>query len=486
MRKAVTILALLVVTAQAETKTNFLFIAVDDLRPQLKCYGYTQMISPNLDALAASGTLFMRTYCQQAVCSPSRTSLMTGLRPDSTKVYDLRTHFRDKVPDTITISQHLIANGYHSEAYGKIYHGGYNDKLSWSVPAIDAWKLGGKGFLNKETVKRMNAERAEGKKKGLKGKALYRYARGPATEGEDVADEKYTDGGTAAAGIKALQKLSKGDKPFFLAIGLLKPHLPFTCPKKYWDLYDRSKIKLADNPFAPKNVTPFSMHSFGELRSYSDMPKKGNVPEEDARRLIHGYYACVSYIDALIGRLVKEVERLSLKDNTVIIVWGDHGWHLGDHNLWCKHSNFENATRVPMIVRAPGHKPGGKTFALTEFVDIYPSLCELAGVPLPGHLEGTSFVPLLSDPNRPWKKAAFSQYPRRGKNGVMGYSMRTKRYHYVEWQSRKDGTIQAAELYDHDNDADENVNIASNPEQKDLVARLSAMVKGGWIAAKPQ
>ncbi|MDA0837115.1 MAG: sulfatase [Planctomycetota bacterium] len=486
MRVFLLTLVVLLPAVQAETKkTNFLFIAVDDLRPELNCYGRTQMITPNMDALAANGTLFMRNYCQQAVCSPSRTSLMTGLRPDSTKVYDLSTHFRDKVPDTITLPQHLIANGYHAEAYGKIYHGGYDDKRSWSVPAMATHQLGGKGYLNKQTEERLAALKKEAREKGLKGKAISNYARGPATEAADVSDEKYSDGGTTAAGIKALQKLSKGDKPFFLAVGLLKPHLPFTCPKKYWDMYDASKIKLADNPFAPKNVTPYSMHTFGELRSYSDMPQKGNVPAEDAKRLIHGYYACVSYVDALIGELVTEVERLRLMENTVIIVWGDHGWHLGDHNLWCKHSNFENATRSPMIVRAPGHKPGGKTLALTEFVDIYPTFCELAGVPLPGHLEGTSFVPLLSEPNRPWKKAAFSQYPRGGNNGVMGYSMRTNRYHYIEWQSRKDGSIQASELYDHDNDADENENIAGKPEQKELVARLSIMVKGGWKAAKP-
>lgn len=463
---------------KANAKRNVLFIAVDDLRPDLGCYGHPMVKSPNIDRLAASGVQFERAYCQQAVCSPSRTSLMTGLRPDSTKVFDLQTHFRDTIPDVVTLPEHFKNNGYQSVAFGKIYHGSLNDTQSWSVP----WKRpNGASYNNPDTLEYMQRRSEEAIEKKLKGKARSYYSRGTATEGEDVADNKYRDGMIADQAIEAMRGF-KG-KPFFLAVGFLKPHLPFTCPKKYWDLYDRDEIDVADNPYLPKNATEYSATNWGELRHYSDMPAKGPVSDKKAKELIHGYYACVSCTDAQIGRVVDELDRLGLRDDTIIVLWGDHGWKLGEHGLWCKHTNFELDAHVPMIFSAPGIKgAGSKTYGLTEYVDIYPTICELAGLELPEHLEGISAVPLMDDPEMQWKSAAFSQYPR---GGVMGYSMRTKNYRYIEWIDRETGEVKASELYDHRRDPSENNNAVDDPEYSQVVKRLQRQMEGGWEGALP-
>jgi len=464
-------------------KPNVLFLAVDDLRTELGCYGNERVKSPNIDRLAKTGVVFNRAYCQQAVCSPSRTSLMTGLRPDSTRVYDLQTHFRDTVPDVVTLSEHFKNHGYAAVGMGKIYHGGLNDEASWSEP----WRRPNAPMYqlpkNQELIrKKWQAARA----RGLRGKQLSRAARGPATESADVPDNAYHDGAVADMAVESLRRI-KG-KPFFLAVGFLKPHLPFNCPKKYWDLYDRTDIKLADNPFAPKGAPPFAMTSWGELRNYEGIPKRGPVSDEQALELIHGYLACVSYTDAQIGRILDELDKLSLADKTMVVLWGDHGWKLGEHGGWCKHTNFENDAQVPMIFRAPGAKGNGRsTDALAEFVDIYPTLCDLAGLPLPKHLEGTSAAPVLEDPGRAWKTAAFSQYPRyHDRRRMMGYSMRTDRYRYTEWIDQTNREVVARELYDHKTDPAENQNVAA--ANADLVRKLSVQLnKGqGWRAAKPK
>jgi arylsulfatase A-like enzyme len=253
-------------------------------------------------------------------------------------------------------------------------------------------------------------------------------------------------------------------------------------PKKYYDLYDPSKIKLADNPYPPKDIFEPAMTNWSELRNYKGIPKKGPMPDEDARKLIHGYLAATSYTDAQIGRVLDELDRLGLRENTVVALWGDHGWHLGEHGLWCKHTNFEVATRSPMIMSAPSQKKRGtKTEALTEFVDVYPTLCDLCGLPLPKGLEGTSYAPLLDTPNRPWKKAAFSQYPR---GNLMGHSIRTERYRYTEW-AEPGKEPEGQELYDYEKDPGENVNIAKLAESKQVVEKLSKMLHEGWKAAKP-
>jgi iduronate 2-sulfatase len=463
----------------APKRMNVLFIAIDDLRPQLGCYGDPVALTPNLDKLAASGLLFNRAYCQQAVCSPSRVSLLTGRRPDTTKIYNLEDHFRKTIPDVVTLPQHFKANGYHAQSFGKIYHGGLDDAASWSVPHTPARAAGYGPKIQAEVQKR----RKELQEKGVKGQALNRRSKGPAWEAAEVEDDQLNDGDTAKRAIAALNDAK--DKPFFLAVGFVKPHLPFVAPKKYFDLHPLEKIKLPENRTRPAGAPDLAFTNFGELRAYQGMPKDpAPVPDEQARELIRAYNAATSYMDAQVGRLLSELDKLGLRENTVVIIWGDHGWHLGEQGQWCKHTNFENAARAALMISVPGQeKRGSKTNALVEFVDIYPSLCELAGLELPHGLEGTSFVPLIKDPARRWKTAAFSQYPRQG--GVMGYSMRTDRYRYTEWQDRAGGRV-AAELYDHESDPAETRNVADAPENASTVAELSKALKAGWRAAVPQ
>jgi arylsulfatase A-like enzyme len=309
--------------------------------------------------------------------------------------------------------------------------------------------------------------------------------RGLPWEAPEVADNELVDGNLADQAVQALGQIK--DKPFFLALGFANPHLPFVAPKRYWDLYKPEQIRLADNPDAPKDSPAYAVTNFGELRAYHGIPKDGPLTEEQARKMIHGYYAAVSYMDAQVGRLLDELDRLGLKENTLVVLWGDHGWQLGEHGLWCKHTNYETSTRVPLVMAVPGQKaPGRKSGGLVEFVDIYPTLAESCGLPLPEGLEGTSFRKLLDEPDRTWKKAAFSQYPRQvpGTGRVMGYSVRTQRYHLVEW-SNPGKTFLEYELYDHQNDPNENVNVAKRPEYAAAVEELSGLLKGGWKAALP-
>lgn len=466
-------------------RLNVLFIAIDDLRPDLGCYGNTEVKSPQIDALARSGVVFRRAYCQQAVCSPSRTSLLTGLRPDSTKVFDLVTDFRDTIPNVVTLPQHFLNNGYHSVGMGKIYHGGIDDAKSWSEPHIYGK---GKSYVLPENQARVAAGRKQALAAGKKGKALSRAARGAPFEMADVPDSAYADGSLADLAVEQLQRLKDRGQPFFLAVGFVKPHLPFNSPKKYWDLYDRAKLKLADNPFRPKGAPPYALTAFGELRQYWGVPKQGPVPDDLARELIHGYRAATSFTDANVGRVLAELDRLGLRENTIIVLWGDHGWKLGEHASWSKHTNLENDTNVPLIVAAPGAKANGQqSRGLVEFVDLYPTLCDLAGLPLPEHLEGTSLKPLLENPAREWKTGAISQFPRSDKGqSLMGYSLRTDRYRLTEWRNRKTGEAVAYELYDHQTDPEENQSLANQPEHAELVKQLAAQLKSGWQGNRPQ
>jgi iduronate 2-sulfatase len=272
-------------------------------------------------------------------------------------------------------------------------------------------------------------------------------------------------------------------QPFFLGIGFRKPHLPFCAPKKYWDLYDRSKIPLP-YPDRPKNAPEIAFTNWPELRSYSDIPDVGPCDAAKTRELIHGYYACVSYTDALVGRLLAELDRLDLRKDTIVILWGDHGWKLGEYSSWTKHTNFELDTHVPMILSDPDGPRNVRTRALTEFVDIYPTLSDLCGLPLPDGLEGTSMVPLIEQPDRPWKKAAFSQYPRPKK--MMGYSMRTDRYRYTEWIDQQTSEVKFRELYDLTNDPLCKESVVFKPENEALVVELHGMMQAGWEKAKPE
>ncbi|MEM6689737.1 MAG: sulfatase [Planctomycetota bacterium] len=465
---------------------NVLFIASDDMRPELGCYGADHVRSPNLDRLAARGTTFLRAYCQQAVCSPSRSSLMTGLRPDTIRIWDLATHFRDNTPDVVTLSQHFKQHGYHAERLGKIYHtghGNYDDKFSWSrsVKYPRASRYGPDGNAH---LKRLLAE---AKANGIDLKDTRLRPRGLPWEAPDIADNQLTDGKTTENAIKLLRELK--DQPFFLAVGYLNPHLPFVAPKKYWDLYEPSSLKLADNPYAPQGAPNFAMTSWGELRKYHGIPERGALTDAQARSMIHGYYAAISYVDAQVGRLLDELNRLGLVENTIIVFWGDHGWKLGEHGGWCKHTNFELDARVPLIFSMPGQQAAGQTSdALVEFVDVYPTLCDLANLPLPNGLEGLSAAPLLDEPDLAWKRAAFSQYPRSsGGKRLMGYSMRTDRYRFTRWENRNDpDDVVAIEVYDHANDPAENVNIATDPANDGLVRELTQQYLKGWQGALPK
>ncbi|MFC1607472.1 sulfatase [Candidatus Latescibacterota bacterium] len=448
-------------------KPNILFIPVDDLRPQLGCYGHTQMFSPNIDRLASEGILFSRTYCQVPVCGASRASLLTGIRPTRHRFIDYYTTVDEDMPGAITLPRYLRDNGYYTISNGKVYHSLRDDRDGWSEkPWRPRGQWAGRGYLT-DANKRIALDKNYG-------------GRGPAFEVADVPDNAYQDGMIADKTIEDLQRLAKNDTPFFLAAGFMKPHLPFNAPKRYWDLYKSENIDLTNNPFRPEGAPDAALHNWGELRNYVDIPKEGPLSDNVARTLIHGYYACVSYTDAQIGRILAELGNLGLRDNTIVVLWGDHGWQLGEHGLWCKHSTFELALHSPMIVSAPGFSGGKTTRALTEFVDIFPTLCELCSLSVPDFLQGTSFVPLMNDPGRAWKKAAFSRYHN-------GDSIRTDRYRYTEWKREitrvtysPDIKKYARMLYDHEIDPHENINIAERPENRGLVAELAQMLEDGW------
>jgi iduronate 2-sulfatase len=365
----------------AHGRLNVLFLVVDDLRPELGCYGHPQIKSPNLDALAAAGTLFERAYCQQAVCAPSRASLLSGCRPDTTRIYDLQTPLMKTMPDVLTLPQFFRKAGYITISLGKVYHHGNDDPKGWDE--VDSVENRGARYLLKENNDIIKKKHELAKKKGDKIRAYHGCAN--STECAEAKDTDYRDGQIALTALEKLRQYK--DRPFFLAVGFHRPHLPFVAPKKYWDLYRRDQISLP-NTAKPADMPAVAWDNFGELRGYADIPKMDVLPLDKTRELIHGYYACVSYIDALVGQLVAELERLKLRDNTVIVLWGDHGWKLGDYGGWCKHTNFEYDTHAPLIFSAPGYRGGQKSRALVEFVDIYPTLAELCRLRAPAHGEG--------------------------------------------------------------------------------------------------
>ena len=524
------LLSLVVCAAHAADKPNVLFIAVDDLRPELGCYGSPIAISPNLDVLAKGGLLFNRAYCQQAICRPSRASLMTGARPETTGLFHNYVSLRELQPDILTLPQHFIANGYEAAYCGKIFHQGDTDEgTSWSrdpVKWVKGLKKPTSTFLLPENQKIQADDRAamfakygEAARRGL--------ASGPAYESADVPDHAYLDGYNTQIAIATMKEMvSNSDKPFFLGMGYKLPHLNWCAPKKYWDLYDPSKIPMATEVDAPENGAAMGLHASFELRTRAGIPKSGPLAPELSRTLKHAYLASVSYVDAQIGLLVEALEVSGVRDNTIIIVWGDHGWHLGDMGVWGKATNYEIATRVPLMIRAPKMKArGNRSDALVELVDIYPTLCELAGVPVPEHVEGHSFAPLLDKPDQPWKKAAISQYPNPAlrewaanplspemretwfgplireveeriirqqgarwnrelfEQHLMGYTMRTDRYRLVVWRDHRHLKAEPVwvELYDHQSDPNETTNVASvNPE---LVSKLTRQLDEGWKKA---
>ena len=444
-----------------ERRPNVLFIAVDDLRVELGCYGDTIVRSPHIDRLASRGTLFTRAYCQQAVCNPSRASLLTGLRPDTIGVHDLPTHFRLAHPDVVTLPQLFKNNGYHAVNIGKIFHNWRQDDfkgdpVSWSEPAVMHY----------------NSHGADRPKVG--GKLPPDLSGVPRTEMRDVPDEAYFDGRIAAKAVEALRRLK--DRRFFLAVGFWKPHAPFNAPKKYWDLYDRAKIAPPANPEPPSDVPAIALHDSREiLRGF-----KGRKPTAaQVAALRHGYYAATSYVDAQVGKVLDEIDRLGLRDKTIVVFWSDHGFHLGEHSLWAKTSNFELDARVPLIVSSPQHHGGARSKALVELLDLYPTLADLCGLSAPDGLEGVSLRPALEDPSATVKRAAITQHTRPAYPSAktplkaMGTSMRTDRWRYTEWRDVKSGKVLARELYDHNADPRETANLAGLTEHEAAVKRLA-------------
>lgn len=492
------------VTLGQVQRPHVLFIAVDDLRPELGAYGYRHVHTPHIDRLAQEGVTFRRAYVQQAVCNPSRASLLTGLRPDSLRVWDLQTPFRETLPNVVTLPQYFRQQGYHTVSIGKIYHNIFPDPLSWSEPElhIDGYPFDPDAvYRHPDNLAIQEARKAEITAAGRQDQHIDRYGqwylKAQATERVDLPDNAYYDGAQTEVAVARLAELRERGQPFFLAVGYYRPHLPFNAPERYWDLYDRAALPLAEHPHVPENAPPMALHNQRELRGYTDFrhvsyPLEGSLSEAEARLLRHGYYASVSYIDAQIGRLLDALDTLGLAENTLVVLWGDHGWKLGEHNGWGKMTNYEVDVHAPLILRLPGRRQAGlQLYQMVEFVDLYPTLCELAGLPVPGGLQGTSAVPLLQQPGRPWKKAVFHQFLREGiwasPDGVpyMGYSIRTDRYHYTAWMNWGTRTWVACELYDHLSDPGETINLAGRPDYATIMTALEVQRQAGWRAAQP-
>lgn len=462
---------------------NVLFIAVDDLRPVLGCYGYTQIKTPHMDSLAAQGMVFNRAYCETPQCLPSRTSTLTGLRAESTGIFSNRDgHFRDHIPHHITLPQYFKNNGYFCMEFGKVFH--HQDRESFSVPkylpkSSYAYPIYGKP----ETVALQRSlpviEKGQEWWGYQEGKNT-RWIRGLSWEDPDVPDSLLFDGQMAGGVIRALSKYQ--DERFFLASGFFRPHLPFIAPKKYYDLYHEDELILPENRDLPVHAPDFTDNSMAEPRSYYDVPLEGRITVQKQNEFLHGYYASVSYMDAQIGLVLSELDRLRLREKTIIVLWSDHGYHFGEHQSWGKKTNFEEATRITLIISHPDMRTKGTyTDGLVELVDLYPTLCELNRLDIPDGLEGTSFAPLLKNPDQPWKKAVFS---RAKPKGVQGYTMRTPKYRYTEWIENEN--IISVEIYDHINDPQENINVAQQPEFIELSRKLKAQFDKGWQAAQPE
>ncbi len=489
---------------------NVLFIAVDDLRPMLGCYGEKAVSTPNIDQIAQRGTVFRRAYCQTPQCSPSRVSLMTGLRPETTGHYSNRDEFKHqnfkKFP---TLPEHFKNHGYHAQSYGKIYHDGADIPSSWSVLSSpgrerEMWETVDENAINKISFdKRIHVPTIISPRSNC-----------VAIQAPDVPDEGLYAGRMTTQAIKTIAEL-KG-KPFFLAVGYRRPHLPLVAPKKYFDLYPKENIRLPRYRQPPRDVPLWSIYNTvtywhpnarelynlnvdipkyprsldealrfagWELRSYQGIPPSGFLSNNLQKAVWQAYLACVSYVDSQVGRLIRSLEENGLSEKTIVVLWGDHGWHLGEHGTWAKMTLFEWSTRVPLVLMVPSLSQPGSVDSLVELVDVYPTLCQLAGLPIPDHIEGDSVVPILQKPSRPWKSAAFSKFPRYGHS--MGHTMRTDRYRYTEWiGSSKE--IRARELYDHHNDPNELINLAGSPKASAILEQLEKKMKAGWVAARPK
>jgi iduronate 2-sulfatase len=450
----------------ATERMNVLLFIVDDLRPELGCYGAEYIVSPNIDQLARNGTLFERAYVQQPVCTASRASFLTGLRPNTTGTdypYSIYTVENLLEGDRPSFLRYFMNEGYYVRGVGKIHHGYHEDFTEDSYSA---------GYGTKYLDPRM-------KKWSKKDRPPYEFA--------EVEDDFYDDGKNTIEALATLQRMANQKKPFLLTVGYWKPHLPWCAPKKYWDLYKDTEIPLSLNPAHPKDSPAYST-DWCNLQKYK-LPVSPNEllvgDQSVARTMKRAYAACVSYVDAQIGKIVDELDSLGLRENTLVMLISDHGWHLGEQDHWGKSTNFDNAIRAPMIISAPTIKPNQRTSALVEYVDIYPTLCELAGLKVPSYLEGNSVAPLLQEPSRQWKTAVFSQYPRGWPRAKFeGFSIRTERYNYIQWREL-DGSFKGHELYDHSSDPVESINVVDSNEYREVVESLKSQLVAGWKAALP-
>ncbi len=464
---------------QAAQKPNVLLILVDDLKPAMGCYGDNAAITPNMDALARRGMQFDMAYCNQAVCAPSRFTLMLGAHSTSTGLYGLGSNLRKAWPGAVTMPQYFAKHGYRTESLGKVFHighGNQGDPESFSVPHFHDKVI---EYLDPESTDGGKLTREEALFTNQKLGQIRSLPRGAAYESPVVNDTDYADGRVADETVKRLkaakQRLGKDGTPFFITAGFVRPHLPFSAPKKYWDMHDPANLPMPVNKAFPKDAPKVALKRGGEIAAFKPVPPNGEIDEELTRKLIHGYYASTSYVDAQIGKVTSALEQLGLAKETIVVLWGDHGWHLGDLSIWTKHTNFEQANRIPIIVIAPGlAKQGSATGQLAETVDLYPTLAELAGLPAPSGpqpIDGVSLVPVLKNPKARVRDHAFHAYPR----GKLGRAIRTERYRLVEWKNHaKPDEAAEYELYDYQSDHNEMQNHAATHPK--VVEQLKAIL----------
>ena len=454
-------------TTTAKKPKNVVFIIVDDLRPKLGCYGDPVAISPNLDALAKESTLFTRAYDQYPVCGPSRASFLSGMRPDSTGVYGNDISPTRALAKSMVLNRYFTKLGFEVAGFGKVYHDGDGPKEgAWTRPFVQSKWL---DYIRPENKAVGDLWFTPKHRKDQKIPSSW--------EAEDVPDDAYCDGMVAREAVKTLKDFAVQKKPFMMVVGFRHPHLPWCAPKKYWDLYDRKSLPTATNPHFPEGAPEVALNHFGELWSYANTPQDVPLTEALQKQSVHGYYACMSYADAQVGKVIAELKALNLYDDTVIVLISDNGYHLGDNGNWCKEVNWEATNRIVLMLRAPGKgTPGQVVDRMVELVDVYPTLCAASGVPIPGHCEGTSLLPLVDDPKAPWSNIVFNQFKR---GDVMGRSIRTDRYRFTLWEG-SDGNLAGRELYDQLKDPQGNVNLADHPDQKARVAELTSLLREKW------
>jgi len=451
--------------AAGDRRTNVLFVVSDDLPNVAGCYGHPVVRTPNMDRLAKRGVLFERAYCQYPLCQPSRASFLSGLRPETTRVWTLETPTRQTVGDAVFLPELFRKNGYFTAHAGKIYHTGdvCEDPRSWDEEVRESGKTPPKS----EIIRSSNLQ-------GPKGHTFeWNILK--------TEDTRMPDGMVARKTADWMEKYAREEKPFFLGAGFRRPHAPYAAPKKYFDLYPADKIPLPKTTAEDfRKILPAALNH--------DPPEKP-LSDDEVRQFLAAFYACVTFMDAQLGVLLNAMDRLRLWDNTAVVFFGDNGYHLGEHGgLWHKNSLYEESSRIPLIVVAPGRRGSGRSSQrLVELVDLYPTLADLCGLPAPSTLEGTSFLPLLDNPSKPWKKAAFTMQGR-GKERTeaakdiefLGKSVRTERWRYTEWDEARQG----AELYDHRNDPEERVNLAEDPKHAAVRAELRDLIRRGWKAAR--